>query len=317
VALSNKLGADAWFNMPHMATDDYITQFATLVHQQLASNRNVYVEYSNETWNFGYTEAQYVTNQGKAMWPSSPVTDFEKNRSYFGMRTAQMCDIWKRVWGADAHRVICVMASQAANSWVSSQSLTCPLWSGAPCSKNHGIGALAIAPYFGYDVPDSWTTQPDGGLASLFTEMMQGGLMSGGYPGGMIKQAIDWVSAQKTVANQYGLDLVAYEGGQHLVKVENPALTNLYIAANRDPRMGTATATYLQQWKVAGGNFFAYYSDITQFTKWGSWGALENVMQTNSPKHDALTSFIRNNPCWWSGCFSGTRTPLTLPPDGR
>ena len=32
VALCNKINADGWFNMPTLATDDYVTQFATLVH---------------------------------------------------------------------------------------------------------------------------------------------------------------------------------------------------------------------------------------------------------------------------------------------
>src|SRR5262245_8876702 len=161
-ALSNKLIADPWFNMPHMATDDYITQFATKARSLLTKNQKVYIEYSNETWNFIFSQATYMTNQGKAMWSFITVTDFEKNRSWFGMRTAQVCDIWKKVWGTDADRVICVMASQAANPWVSKASLNCPLWSGAPCSSNHGINALAIAPYFGgRGVPSSWTSQPD------------------------------------------------------------------------------------------------------------------------------------------------------------
>jgi hypothetical protein len=300
-ALSNRLSADPWFNMPHMATDDYITQFATLTRALLTKDQLVYVEYSNETWNFIFNQATYMTNQGKARWPSSTKTDFEKNRSWFGMRTAQMCDIWKKVWETDAYRVICVMASQAANPWVSQASLNCPLWSGAPCSSNHGISALAIGPYFGArGVPSSWTSQPDGGLSYLFTEIMQGGLDPSGYPGGLIKQAIDWTVTQKSVANSYGLDLIAYEGGQHLVNPNDAGLTNLYVAANRDSRMGTAIATYLEKWRTAGGNLVSYFGDIGTYSKWGSWGALENVMNTGSPKYDALMDFVAANPRWWN-----------------
>src|SRR5262249_24342793 len=257
---SNKLIADPWFNMPHMATDNYITQFATMTRALMTQNQKVYIEYSNETWNFMFSQANHMTSRGKAMWSAITVTDFEKNRSWFGMRTAQMCDIWKKVWGKDAYRVICVMASQAANPWVSQASLNCPLWSGAPCSSNHGISALAIAPYFGgRGVPLSWTSQPDGELSYLFTEIMQGGLDPSGYAGGLIKEAIDWTTAQKVVANSYGLDLIAYEGGQHLVNSNDAGLTDLYIAANRDSRMRTAVATYLQKWRAAGGNLHSYF----------------------------------------------------------
>jgi hypothetical protein len=83
----------------------------------------------------------------------------------------------------------------------------------------------------------------------------------------MIQQAIDWTSAQKSVATSYGLDLIAYEGGPSLVNSNDPALTTLYIAANRDSRMGTAVTTYLTKWQQAGGNFFNFYSDITPYTK--------------------------------------------------
>src|SRR5262249_32653001 len=91
VALSNKLGFDPWFNVPHMATDDYITQIATLVHQKLANDRKVYVEYSNETWNGAFAQTNWLANQGVALWPNSP-SGWAANRSYYGMRTAQMCD---------------------------------------------------------------------------------------------------------------------------------------------------------------------------------------------------------------------------------
>jgi hypothetical protein len=135
---------------------------------------------------------------------------------------------------------------------------------------------------------------------------MQGGLAPGGYAGGMIQQAADWTKAQKTVATSYGLDLIAYEGGQHLANSNNAALTTLYIAANRDTRMGTAITTYLTKWQQAGGNFFNFFNDVSPYTKWGSWGALENVINTSSPKHNALTSFIAGNPCWWPSCTTQT-----------
>jgi hypothetical protein len=315
VALANQQSADAWFNMPHMGTDDYITQFATLVHQQLGSSQKVYVEYSNETWNYMFGQTAWIQNKGLQTWPSTDY--FTANRNFYGMRAAQICDIWKSVWGADAGRVVCVMGAQAAATYTATASLTCSLWSSAPCAS-HGINAVAIAPYFGgYNVPDSWTTQPDGGRTSLFTEITQGGLAPGGYPGGMIKQAIDWVASYQTVANSYGIDLIAYEGGQHLLNSSDAALTTLYIAANRDWRMGTAYSTYLQGWKNMGGHLFIHFSNVASYSKWGSFGALENIMHTSSPKYSALTDFIAANPCWWNGCIAtstSTQPADTTPP---
>lgn len=318
VALANRIGADPWFNMPHLADDNYVTQFATLVLNRLGPGRKVYVEYSNEVWNDAYPfsiQANWVEAQGLAMWPSSSASAFTKRMNWFGRRTAQICDIWKSVWGAQRGRVKCVMGSQSGNTGTGSQPLDCALWTqGAPCTA-HGINALAIAPYFGYYIGDisnqtqvqSWT------LDNLFNEIFNGGVLTGtyAYPGGALKSASDEIALSKSVARARGIDLVAYEGGQHLVVVggTNTAMTNLFISANRDARMGTAYAQYLARWKTQGGTLFNHYNNVyTPYGVSGSWGALEYLDQTSSPKYDALMQFIAANPCWWNNCSSANTT---------
>ncbi len=51
VKLANKLNVDPWFCLPHLCTDDYVTQFATYVRDHLNSNLVAYYELSNEVWN--------------------------------------------------------------------------------------------------------------------------------------------------------------------------------------------------------------------------------------------------------------------------
>ena len=163
VSLLNKVHADGWFNMPAMATDDYITRFASYVHNHLDPDQKVYVEYSNEAWYDRFPQSSYITNMGKAAFPgySSPT---QANRNYYGMRTAQMCRSWKDTWGTDANRVICVLATEARDVVNTQVALDCSLWPDGPCGKNYGIDAIAIGPYFGYPVPDSWTDDPDAAL---------------------------------------------------------------------------------------------------------------------------------------------------------
>ena len=48
LTLSNIVGADPWFCMPHTANDDYIRNFAQLALNTLRSDLRVYVEHSNE-----------------------------------------------------------------------------------------------------------------------------------------------------------------------------------------------------------------------------------------------------------------------------
>ncbi|NBD15131.1 MAG: hypothetical protein GVY04_03015 [Cyanobacteria bacterium] len=72
--------------------------------------------------------------------------------------------------------------------------------------------------------------------------------------------------------------MLAYEGGQHLVSrggiENNQAITNLFIEANRDPRMGEIYREYLTQWHQLGEDLFVHFSDIKSPSKWGSWGGL-------------------------------------------
>ena len=170
--LANAVSADAWMNVPIMANDNYITQMATLVHSQLGNTQKIYVELSNEVWNFSFSQYKYAVSQGQTLWPNDhrAMADYEYNREWFGMRTAQMCDIWRSVWRSDP-RLVCVLGAQAAWSFSATEALKCPYWTqGAPCS-GHAINAVAMAPYMGGAVPSAWTSQADGGLANLFQSL--------------------------------------------------------------------------------------------------------------------------------------------------
>lgn len=321
IDLCNAESADCWINIPVNATDNYITQMAKLVHLQLASNLDVYVEFSNEVWNPGYTEYGYAVKQGLALWPSN-TKQFEANRNWYGMRTAQMCDIWASVWGSDFSRVHCVLAAQAANTWTATESLNCPLWSGAPCYKHH-ITDVAIAAYFGWSAqqtPTSWLTlAPTTLLNDIFAEFnagSTGGVIPfnspTGFSGGAVQKTADWEAAYQKALVPYQLPLIAYEGGQSIlgspVYSNGAAIVNAYIAANRDPRMEGVYTKALDDWKANGGHVYMLYNDIGAPSNYGEWGLLESFMDTVTPlssappKWQAVQNFIANNPCWWSGC---------------
>ena len=313
IALCNAINADCWFNMPLLATDDYVTQFATLAHSALNSNLKVYVEYGNEMWNQNFPaslSADVIALSNAAFTP--PASSNYGAVFYYGLlRTVQDGAIWKSVWGSDSNRVIRVYGGQAAWAARNQEGLawTSTYFQGTVAAN---VDALAIAPYFGYAVPDTFT------LDQLFTEMTAGGLVSGGYPGGMIQQALSWVASNYTLAQSLGLALIGYEGGQTLEDGSgtDTALENLYAAANRDSRMGSAYITFFNGWKAAGGQMFNHYNDVSPQSKFGYWGSLDDVLQTSSSKYSALTAFISTTPCWWSGCATSstsTPPPVTAP----
>lgn len=298
VELANQLNVAPWFTMPHQADDNYLLQFATLVRDSLDTELPIYVEYSNELWNTQFTQHAWVREQSRNLWPGQ-ANDFQRVINWYGKRTAEMCSIWKTAFGEDAGRVICVLGSQASNTWTASQALECPLWTDNPQTScaDHGIDALAIAPYFGgylgsWDEQEriqDWLQEADGGLHSLFNELRTVAL----------PQSLQWVTESKNVADNHSLQLLTYEAGQHLVGhggVEhNIATTNFFIAANRDARMGQLYLDYFNGWEALGGGLSMNFADIGIPSQWGSWGALEHVLQTTSPKYDALLDYLNGD----------------------
>lgn len=145
--------------------------------------------------------------------------------------------------------------------------------------------------------------------------------------GGFIAQIAAWERDFITTLAPYKLPLLAYEGGQNFADGSTDALNALYMAANRDPRMDQAYSRYFQQWKTAGGQLFMYYNDVGAESKYGSWGALESIMQTTTPlssappKWQAVQSFISGTHCWWPSCSgtigAGITTPTPAAPTNR
>jgi hypothetical protein len=63
-------GRNAWINIPHMASDDYVTKLASFLKSNIPLNRIIYIEYSNEVWNTFFEQGKYAsaraTNLGLA-----------------------------------------------------------------------------------------------------------------------------------------------------------------------------------------------------------------------------------------------------------
>lgn len=304
VSLANKLKKDVWFNMPHQASDEYITQFAQLVKNSLDPNLKIYVEFSNEVWNWQFKQANYALAQGKARWNEEGNVYMQ----WYGMRNAQMCDIWNNSFADQKNRVICVMSTQTASMGLEKSVLDCPLWvkeGNKPCYQ-HGISAYAITGYFGgglgspenQSVIESWLNEPDGGFSKAIAQLKTGNIIQGKRKDS-IKDIYNLFIYHNQVAQERGLQLVTYEGGQHIVgrkKVKNnKELTNFFIELNRRPEMYDLYTELLNNWEKAGGGLFMHFVDINKPSQHGSWGSLEYLQQRESPKYNALIDFIRNH----------------------
>lgn len=284
VELSNTLKADPWFTIPHLADDDYVTKFAEYVRDHLEPNRLVYIEYSNEVWNSIFDQAHYALQQGRKLGLSG--NDFEAQLRYYSHRSVEIFRIWEKVLGGTS-RLVRVMASQAANSWVSEVVLGFD-------DAYRVTDAVAIAPYFGGYAGDP---SEEARIEKMTPEALIAELRERG-----LSEVRDWLSKQKQVADHFKVDLIAYEGGQHLVGVgnvvNNERMTDLFASVNRHPAMKDLYLAYLDDWKKAGGGLFMQFVNTSGYSKWGSWGAYEYMGQplTEAPKADALQTFINANP---------------------
>jgi hypothetical protein len=114
-----------------------------------------------------------------------------------------------------------------------------------------------------------------------------------------LPECLAWMSAQKQVADKFGVKLVAYEGGQHLVAIHGAenreGLTRALHAANAHPRMGQIYQRYFEAWQAAGGDLFCHFASVAPWSKWGSWGLLQHAAQApqQSPKFMASMGWAK------------------------
>jgi hypothetical protein len=308
VALANRLKVDPWFNIPHMATDDYIKNFAQYVKDNLDPKLKAYVEYSNEVWNWQFQQAQYANEQGKTKW-GQDVGDAWMQ--FNGMKAAQICDIWKKqVFKEASNRVFCVIGTHTAWKGLEEPLLNAPKWvaEGNEPPYKHGIDGIAITGYFSGDLGNpkntdkvlSWRKDPDGGFAKAFQQLKEGSLLG---KEDTLPQTIENFKYFSKVAKDKGLQMVVYEGGSHIVGREgaenNDQLTEFLIALNKRPEMYDIYTMLLNGWKQNGGTLFNHFVDVGMPSKWGSWGALESLNANGSPRYNALIDFMKKNPQWW------------------
>ena len=283
VALCNRLKTNPWFCLPHAASDDYVRQFAAAVKRRLDPSLKVYVEYSNEVWNGQFTQTRYAGEQGRKLGFAEK--DWEAGWRYSAWRSVQMHKLWEQAFGG-RERLVRVIASQAANPYVSEQKLIFQeAWK--------QFDALAIAPYFHMNVPAKGS---DRQLSAEQVAQWPLECVLENVATNCVPEAIRDMAAQKKLAEKYHLKLICYEAGQHLVGVgggeNNEALTRLLQA-----RMAECYRAYLDGWKAAGGgDLCCLFSSVGQFSKWGSWGLLEFADETGSPKFDAVIQWNRANP---------------------
>ncbi|MEZ5536127.1 MAG: sugar-binding protein [Thiolinea sp.] len=285
VELANRMQADAWFNLPHAADDEYVRNFATYVRDNLAPGLKAYIEYTNEVWNTSFSHSEYTQKMGIEAGYS--INSVEAGFQYYVQRAGEVFSIWEEVFGG-RQRFVRVIGSWDTRPDISRKLL------GVYEGYKHA-DALAIAPYFGGNTKGYRE-------ASTVDEVLQ--LTGGPDSFRSLEEILEHIHTQVEIAHQFGVKLIAYEGGQGLVdwatREPDQHPNPLFFAANRDPRMGPMYTRLLQGWKDAGGDLFVMFSSPRTCQWFGCWGLKEHIRQPRSeaPKYNATLDFIEANRDW-------------------
>ena len=325
VRLANELEKDAWVNMPHLADDAFVRAFAETVRDTLDPKLRVYVEFSNEVWNWQFDQARWADVTARARWDEK-----DKWMQAYGARAAEVARIWTDVFGDQAEgRLVNVISSQTGWLGLEIDALSAPLavkeGLEAPVTA---FDAYAVTGYFGgilgvaerEGLLKNWleeslraaeaAAQADGLSGQVETEYIAAHrydvavtlagreLRDGALSGDKADTLIDLLGRvwpyHAAVARANGLDLIMYEGGSHVVgigpQVEDADLTAFFHHFNYSDEMGALYTTLLEGWTAVGGQLFTAYSDVYAPTKWGSWGAMRHLDDAN-PRMDALVTY--------------------------
>ncbi len=326
VALANTLKRDMWVNMPHYANNEYINEFAEYIANNLNESLKTYIELSNETWNPGFLGHFYVEQQGIDAGLNTVPEEFEGFRDaeyfarlrFYSQRSVEIFNLWKNKFGGSTDRLVRVLGTNQGDKILSEQMI-----------KHVGaenVDAIAMAPYF-FGCPQktgSCSNAPKSfedalTVDDVFDIIDQDVNVDPSALSGTIKK----IELQAEIAEKYNVQLISYEGGQHLTtsilgrlglnESEKATYRALFKKANRDPRMKQRYETLLNAWKGfentgsgnTGATLFTMYTLPQSFYRFGNWGLKEHLNKTRkeSPKYDGVMSFQESvGQCWWDGC---------------
>jgi hypothetical protein len=261
IALANAVKASPWFTVPLNADADYHRRMARMVHDAVPAGRRVYVELSNEVWNYQFGQTRQAEAEGLAAKLSE--NGFQAALYRYGQRITEVMPIWAEVFADRPRDLVRVVATQSGNPWVGQVLME---WNGAAIAKH--VDAIAIAPYFFADV--STLTDDHETNMRLLAEAAD-------------REIAGPMKAYKALADRYAKLLIAYEGGQHQIDPANVARRE---RMQRDTRMEGIYRRYLAGWRAAGGDTFTLYSATGPISQYGAWGLREYAGQplSETPK---------------------------------
>jgi hypothetical protein len=304
IELCNILDVDAWVCVPHMASDDYIRQMAILWRDSLETGLKIYLEYSNEVWNWGFWQTHWIDNNGIYDDGSYPAVDAYVRTDLAAIEAAgggypekdaymmaRIFNLWADVFGAEtALRIVRVGTGQQA--WTdNSRRILEYLFN---TDTNHtGCDEFAVGGYIGME-----KEQHD--IFINYGQNLSFGIMYYTMVNKFNAEEKTYILETAGYARNFGVDYIVYEGGQHMLSYNNqnnwPYLQMLYdfqVQPYMYNLYSMNFSVHVSQ-DVDCKLFMAYDYIGPRQSIYGSWGHLERLDQISTdykvvaPKYQAL-----------------------------
>jgi hypothetical protein len=298
VALANRVPADPHFNIPADYDEEYVRNFATYLRDHLAPGLTASIEYSNEVWNFGFPQAQYANQLGRALWPDEGSAWLQ----YMAGRTHTMCGIMKQVFAGQEQRLRCLISPQTGWRGITETVLDCPMWAAdhpgeGACDQN--LDAISITGYFAGCLINEdqniveWLR--DGKRVALdkaFEQLEHGTLIDAcsGESEDNLDHTIDNYRFFGDLAASRGLGLYIYESGTHfnLPDDADPSVHDLLVDMTRDQRMYDLYMKNFQGFREAGGSVMNVWGWVAPDDMWAN---SDSLLDRTHPKYRAIRDF--------------------------
>ena len=242
--------ADLWYNIPALASDDFVNQATSYIASNLAVGRKCHLEYSNENWNYSgtYTETAWLAGIAPAdssiqgILSGTPsqgqlgnLEDAKKTAHVHSLALAQFTTAGRT---SDLRRVL---GGQFTNTYLQG---TLFAWYAA--NPSYAFDEFAIAPYYNLGPQTtSFNTQAGSVINNWNHSMLHDATQMWLMFGNFFKYVAQHYQALQTAYP--GTNLVCYEGGQQVgaVGCTNASVLSRYWG--KSPRMVATTLYYLQQ----------------------------------------------------------------------
>jgi PKD repeat protein len=256
IQLANTLHQDVWVCVPHRADDDFVVQMARLFRDRLNDSLNVYLEYSNEVWNWQFEQAHYNDDNRP--------DNLNYGRAY-AEKARRVFRIWKNEFGAENHRVKRVLGLQGGYNYLNEHIL-------AQLSSNEWDFASPTW-YFGLNHDTVATGNPLLNVNSTPADIIANSTNS--WRENLAPRRQDCRTVQL-----FGKRIISYEGGQHFTDFQLHSYQQAMYDAQTIPAMYDLYNEVLDSFRYWGTELAMAFVDVGEHESvYGSWGHLEDVDQ--------------------------------------